>query len=360
MGDEAVRVLIIGGQPEERESWKSLLIEAREFDFEFIEADSGHDGLEKCDSSKPDCVLLNCPLPDVDSQRFFEALSDDAGQIPMSVVALVEPGKKSLARKAVEAGATDYLMKDQITPILFARVVRYAIENTWAQHSLEELRTLFKTILTAIPGYLALKNRDLVYQALNPAFCQLVGRAPGEIIGHTDADLFPASDVDAYKQADIEVMRTGVMQTDDVEVTGVERKRLLQVSRSPIVDADGAIAGILWSARELPKIKEKATPEKAVVEKEEEVEEQPAREIVCDFMPSYRLTVANEALCELVGKSADELIGRSLRTMVPPEEHDKLNKLLAALNENRPEAPCQHALIVGDGAPIMFDWVYRA
>ncbi len=365
MNDDEVSVLIVGGEAEEWECYKTILSDAPDFAYAIAHVESSQEGIERYNEARPDCILLDGKPPDMSPTDFLDALADYAGQIPVPVIALVEAGKVSIAQKAIDAGAMDYLMKDQITPDSLARVVRYAVEVSWSERNLEELRILFKTILTAMPGFLALKNRDLVYQAMNPAFCQFLGKPPEEIMGKADADLFPDEEAEAYRQADREVMKSGVMQTDEEQVTGVKGVRWLHVNRSPIVDADGVTAGILWSARDITRAKaqvdKEATPDAAPAkEKKDEKEEEAPAELVCEFLPSYRLTLVNEAFAAYFGADDEELVGQSLRNFIPQEDHDNLNKHLAILTYDRPEGKCKHFVVTPDGEPHYFEWTYHA
>lgn len=358
MSEDAVRILIVGGSPEEREKYKGILGEAPEFEYVFSEAESCEEGLERYRIDGPDCVLLDCSLSDLDPAEFLDSMADASGQLTTSVVALVAKGKASAAQKALDAGALDYFMKDQLEPAVFARVVRYAVEATWSERNLDELRVLFKTVLTTLPGFLVFKNRELVYTAMNPAFCKFIGRSPDEVMGKTDTDLYPESEADAYRNADNEVMTSGIMQTDEEEVTCPRGKRLLQVRRSPIVDSDGLTVGILWTARDVTKAQEGGEDllEKGVKEAGEET----SAKVECEFQPSYRLSVVNEAFCDVTGKPEEELVGQSIRVLIPPEELDSLNEALAVLTVDRPTGKCRHGLLLANGETQHFEWTHRA
>ncbi|MBW1741477.1 MAG: PAS domain-containing protein, partial [Deltaproteobacteria bacterium] len=120
-----------------------------------------------------------------------------------------------------------------------------------AEKELREQQNLFKTILAATPDFLVLKDRDSVYQAVNPAFCQFIGKKEKEIIGKTDLDLFPRSEAEMYRRDDARVMETRTPQVQDEEVTGTKGKRWLQVAKTPVLDETGKAVGILCSIRDI-------------------------------------------------------------------------------------------------------------
>ena len=379
MSDGDVRVLMVHGDASRRQQWRESLLEEPEYDYAFLEADTGSEGLRLCEAENPDCILVNQSLADMDCLAFLDQLTKDNGHPRSPVVILAEEEKKTVARKALRKGAADYIMPDEFTPRLLSRVVRYAIECNWAERRLREQRILFRTILTGTPGLLALKNRDLQYQAVNPAFCEFVGRGPMEIVGKTDADLFPPDEAERYVRDDRSVMESGYMDTRDEEVTGAEGKRLLQLNRSPIVDSEGVVAGVLYSARIFAKVKEPeakpqakkakagpaavsrpAAPVATAKEAPKPAPEEAAPEVVCQFLPSYKLTFVNEAFCNCIGKTDDQLVGTSFRSLVPDAEHDALNRHLATLTFHRSEGKYLHLIRRADGVTQQMEWTCKA
>ena len=69
-------------------------------------------------------------------------------------------------------------------------------ERRRVEEALQAQQNLLKTIFDATPDLLVLKDRDLVYQAVNFGFCQSVGKPEEEIVGKTDFDLFPKSEAE--------------------------------------------------------------------------------------------------------------------------------------------------------------------
>lgn len=78
---------------------------------EFLEADTGQEGLRLARAERPDCVLLDYQLPDLDG---LEVLTDLAGASgpPSPVVMLTGADDVAVAVEAMRRGARDYLLKD--------------------------------------------------------------------------------------------------------------------------------------------------------------------------------------------------------------------------------------------------------
>ena len=60
---------------------------------------------------RPDCVLLDYHLPDLNGLEFLAALADDTGDISIPVMMLTGTDNATIAVEAMKRGARDYLIK---------------------------------------------------------------------------------------------------------------------------------------------------------------------------------------------------------------------------------------------------------
>jgi serine phosphatase RsbU (regulator of sigma subunit) len=85
----------------------------------------------------PECVLLDLGLPDADGLSALHRVVAVAGEVPV-IVLTGRHGR--MGDDAVAAGAQDYLVKDDITPELLDRSIRYARERKRALRAELRLR----------------------------------------------------------------------------------------------------------------------------------------------------------------------------------------------------------------------------
>ncbi|HPO12799.1 MAG TPA: PAS domain-containing protein [Candidatus Hydrogenedentes bacterium] len=135
---------------------------------------------------------------------------------------------------------------------------------------------LLRTMLTGIPGLLALKNKQLAYEVVNPAFSQFLGRAAEDIIGKKDADLFPAEEAKLCQQAENTIFKTGLPRLLEQSLTGVEGKRWIDITRAPVLDENGDPAGILIFARDITDFKQREEELSAGLAKQKDLEQRAA------------------------------------------------------------------------------------
>lgn len=136
---------------------------------------------------------------------------------------------------------------------------------------------LLRTVLTGIPGLLALKNKQLAYEVVNPAFCQFLGRAPEAIIGKKDGDLFPEEEAKLCQQVEATIFKTGMPKVQEQPLTGVEGKRWIDITRAPVLDEDGDPAGILLFARDITEFKQREEELKTGLAKQQALEQRAAQ-----------------------------------------------------------------------------------
>jgi PAS domain S-box-containing protein len=124
-----------------------------------------------------------------------------------------------------------------------------------AEKTLMEQRQLLRTILDATPDFVSLQDRDSVYQAVNKAFCRLVGKREDEIIGKTDFDLFKRKRAEIDMKEDQEILKSGKPLIEENEIISAKGRQWIHVVKIPVRDADGNIAGLLYSGRDITELK---------------------------------------------------------------------------------------------------------
>jgi signal transduction histidine kinase len=124
--DAPCRILIVDDSPEDREVYKRMLAQDPEHQYEFLEAETGEEGLRLARDERPDCLLLDYRLPDVDGLEF---LSHMPAEKLMPVIVLTGQGSEAVAVEAMKGGAQDYLLKGAVARDRLQHAVHNAIEK---------------------------------------------------------------------------------------------------------------------------------------------------------------------------------------------------------------------------------------
>jgi signal transduction histidine kinase len=133
-----------------------------------------------------DLVLLDMSLPDAQEMEGLQRLKALAPSLPIIVLTVMDDDE--LAMTAIQLGAQDYLLKDEITIGLLARTMRHAVKRgdlltdleskyiSELQISEEGLRSLVKQIADGI----AIVDLEGNIQFFNAAFARLLQRSEEE------------------------------------------------------------------------------------------------------------------------------------------------------------------------------------
>jgi signal transduction histidine kinase len=130
-------VLIVDDSPEDRELYRRFLATDAEHRYEILEASSGRDGVRVCRDRRPDCLLLDYRLPDLDGLSFLTDLDCEIDGVGVPVIVLTGQGSESVAVEAMKNGARDYLLKGVLTAPMLARAVDNAIEKVTMQRDMQ-------------------------------------------------------------------------------------------------------------------------------------------------------------------------------------------------------------------------------
>jgi signal transduction histidine kinase/DNA-binding NarL/FixJ family response regulator len=135
---ETVRILLVEDNPGDARLIREHIAEARTSRFELVHKDRLADALLLL-AQRPavDVVLLDLSLPDGHGPETVSRAHAVAPDVP--IVVLTGLDDDEAARRAMQAGAQDYLVKGQVDVNLLVRSIRYAIERKRADEGAKSL-----------------------------------------------------------------------------------------------------------------------------------------------------------------------------------------------------------------------------
>ncbi len=188
-------------------------------------------------------------------------------------------------------------------------------DRVQAEEALRAQKNLLNTVFSATPELLVLKDRNFVYQAVNPAFCRLLAKEEAEIIGKTDFDLFPREDAERYRRDDERVLAEDATLLQDEEVTGAAGKKWLQVTKTPVRNEQGAPVGILGSVTDISWRKEAEAALQASEANYRTIFNAANDAIVLMDIDTGNFLDVNNKWCEMTGYTAEEARGLEMTAL---------------------------------------------
>jgi DNA-binding NarL/FixJ family response regulator len=102
------KILVIEDEPEMRRNIAALL---RYYDYEPLAADNGRAGLEAARRERPDLILCDVMMPELDGYGVLQALQAEPALAQIPFIFLTARGEKEDLRNGMNLGADDYLTK---------------------------------------------------------------------------------------------------------------------------------------------------------------------------------------------------------------------------------------------------------
>ena len=174
-------------------------------------------------TQEPDIVITDFKMPELDGAEFirrFRAL-ENCADVPVMVITAYED--KDLRYRALEAGATDYLLspvdhhefrvrsRNLLTLrhqqlLLKERAIsleeRMIQEERRHQDALRHSHELLLRVIDAVPVRVSATDKDGRFVFANEAFARAIGRPVQAMIGRTPQELRPAAESEAAMEMD--------------------------------------------------------------------------------------------------------------------------------------------------------------
>lgn len=159
MNKEQIHILLVEDDPGDADLLQEILSEKSKPSFIVTEVDRLQAGLERLGQEAIDVILLDLSLPDSQGLETFTTIYAQAPNVPLVVLSGLDD--ESVAMKAVQAGAQDYLIKGEVDRNLLVRALRYAIERKRTENALRQAREELERRVAERTAELRQANADL-------------------------------------------------------------------------------------------------------------------------------------------------------------------------------------------------------
>ena len=103
-----VRVLVVEDDEENMEAIRDLL---KLVDYDVLEARNGRIGVEMAGAEKPDVILMDMRMPELDGYEATRQLKGAAETKAIPIIALTGEAMEEQRRQAMDAGCDDFVSK---------------------------------------------------------------------------------------------------------------------------------------------------------------------------------------------------------------------------------------------------------
>jgi sigma-B regulation protein RsbU (phosphoserine phosphatase) len=187
MSQEKLKILLIEHDPGFSQSVGDMLSQARELTADLFSASGLHAGFSMLSRNHFDVIVLDVAVPDGAGLANISLLKAEAPRLP--IIAAGEADSETVAIEAVQAGAQDYLVKNQLTAGWLERSIRYAIERHRMDMSLLAAEEKYHGIFDHLVEGIFQTTPDGNYLLANMALARIYGYAAPEELMRSLTDI---------------------------------------------------------------------------------------------------------------------------------------------------------------------------
>ncbi|HOQ32639.1 MAG TPA: PAS domain S-box protein [Candidatus Hydrogenedens sp.] len=182
--------------------------------------------------------------------------------------------------------------------------------------------SLTKTIIESIPQAVFWKDRNGVFLGCNHQFAKDANcSSPEEVIGKTDYDLpWTKEESASFREIDRRIMESGepLLNFEEKHTRASGEVRWLYVSKVPLRDRDGNIIGVLGTYGDITEMKRAQEIIKYNEQLLNSIMQTTPFGVI--FVRNQVIEWCNDRICQVLGYSKEEMIGKSTRTYYETEE----------------------------------------
>jgi len=252
---ETYRVLLIGCSPEYSDQIRIMLDTIDDTRYELVVVKGLSEGLRHLDESGADIILLDLKLPDSQGIETFDMVYAQAKGLPIVILTVTD--NDEFALEAVQRGAQDYLVKEQVNAKTLVHAIRHAIERKWVEETLRETNLFLQNILESSDA-ISIVYTDCEGTILywNTGAENIFGYTAEEVIGRHTADILYPQDAAETKQS-IEEVKSFIFSEKQGtscevrEITKDGRTLWINLHVTPRFDDHGQVIGILGIGQDI-------------------------------------------------------------------------------------------------------------
>jgi two-component system, cell cycle sensor histidine kinase and response regulator CckA len=250
MVNPTIKILLVEDNPGDVFLLQETLSEITVVQFNVVNVERLAEAQQRLQVDLFDVILLDLLLPDSAGLDTFTTLHQQVPLIP--IVVLTGMSDETLAMKAMQAGAQDYLIKGQVSGgDLLMRSIRYAIERKRVESTLQKREQELRSLTEHAPDIISRFDTDLKYLFINQAVEEPTGLSVEIFLGKTMREVgFPEAQVEQWESVLRSVFTTGEGISIELEYPSHSGLRYYQSRCVPEFGPDGAVESVLVMTRE--------------------------------------------------------------------------------------------------------------
>uniref|UniRef100_B8HWK7 Circadian input-output histidine kinase CikA n=1 Tax=Cyanothece sp. (strain PCC 7425 / ATCC 29141) TaxID=395961 RepID=B8HWK7_CYAP4 len=337
-------ILVIDVLPGSAAPYQCLLQPAAEGLYRVITESYNGPILALCRSARVDAILLESRFPDPQGLDVLDQLKAQLGeQCPPIIV--IDQNDANLAKRALKAGAVDYLIRSQITSEILYQAVSMVISTDGKSHDAERPKTeaalreseaRLQAVTNLVPDLLWDSEPDGSTNWYNQRWMEYTGQTFEQAIGWGWIDAIHPDDREGSARRYREAVEQGVPLQQEHRIRRHDGAyRWFGVKASPLKDGSGKVVKMYGAATD---IHEQWVALEALRESEEKFRTlaNTAPALIWYNDAQGKNCFINQYFLDFTGKSAEQIRGEGWHDLVHPDDAEHyIVDYLVAVHEQR-------------------------
>ncbi|MDZ8188333.1 MAG: response regulator [Nostoc sp. ChiSLP02] len=325
MAGKNIKVLLVEDNPGDIFLLQEFLKEVNTVVVELMPVEALSKALNHLENEIFDVILLDLSLPDSEGLETFVTAHQSAKSTP--IIVLTGINDETLATKAMQEGAQDYLVKGQVTGDLLVRSMRYAIERQQADNALRQSEERFRVALKNSPIFVYNQDKELRYTwVYNPCY----GLSVEQILGTKDFDIMCDEDAQRLTNIKLKVLNTGIGTREKISITIKDITRYYDLTVEPLRNESQEVVGVTCASIDISEQQAALREHKLAQEK---IKEQAALlDVTTDAIfvrdLNNQIVFWNKGAETLYGWRATEAVGKSVSELLFDEPSPEIEAAL--------------------------------
>jgi len=318
MAKEILKVLLIEHDEGFARYAVEMLGQARELEIESRAVPDLQSGLQALREMEPHVVLLDLVVPDGAGLGSLFLLRAVAPHVP--VVICGEPDEEVIALEAMNAGAEDYLVRQHLTPGWLERSLRYAIERNNLDMALLAAEQKYHSLFDHLVEGIFRTTPGGCFLLANNALARIYGYSSPEELMREVRDVRKGLYVQPGRREEfvqlmnehdtISDFESQVFRKDGRTIWISENCRAIRDSQGTLLYFEGTVEDITERRQAEERLRNSEALYHSLVET------LPQNIFRKDI--EGRFTFGNQQFCRTLGKSLDEIVGKTDFDFFPP------------------------------------------
>jgi PAS domain S-box-containing protein len=194
-------------------------------------------------------------MPEMSGHEFLRSVREISKATRIMITGYAD---MSALTEAINGGQIFAYIAKPWEPVKLKAEVAAAEVHFRLVREVDQERALLHALMENIPDLIFFKDCQLRFTRVNQALTRTLGaNSSNECIGRSDSDYFESGDADRWRRQEEELVRSGLPQTDQIELFSNAQggHTWMSVTKVPMFDWNGQVSGIAGIARDITALK---------------------------------------------------------------------------------------------------------